>query len=52
LYEHNLARYFSDGEPFNWLTECFYWADQKEGRSFWEMLHKEWQEKLGKQMQK
>lgn len=52
LYEHNLARYFSDGEPFNWLTECFYWADQKEGRSFWERLHNEWQKNLNKQRQK
>jgi hypothetical protein len=52
LYEHNLTRYFSDGEPFIWLTECFCWAKQKEGRNFWERLHNEWQKKLDKQRQK
>ena len=46
LYEHNLTRYFSVGMPFSWLIECFCWADQKEGRNFWEMLHNEWRQKL------
>ena len=28
---------------FNWLTECFCWADQKEGHGFWENFHVKWQ---------
>lgn len=42
-YKHSLKIFFSNGDPFNWLTECFCWADQKEGREFWENFHVEWQ---------
>ena len=42
-YKHSLKIFFSNGDPFNWLTECFCWADQKEGHGFWENFHVKWQ---------
>lgn len=42
-YKHSMKIFFSDGDPFNWLTDCFCWADQKEGHGFWENFHVEWQ---------
>ena len=43
MYNHSVKDFFSDGDPFNWLTECFCWADQKEGHEFWENFHVNWQ---------
>jgi hypothetical protein len=42
-YKHNVKIFFSDGDPFNWLTDCFCWAEQKEGHEFWENFHVKWQ---------
>ena len=44
-YKHSMKNFFSNGDPFNWLTDCFCWAKQKEGRNFWERLHNEWKKK-------
>ena len=42
-YKHSAKKFFSDEDPLYWLTDCFCWADQKEGHEFWEKFHIKWQ---------
>ena len=46
IYAHNLKVFFSTCQPQFWLTDCFCWADQKEGNDFWENFHVGWQNKF------
>jgi len=43
IHKHSAKKFFSNGDPFYWLTDSFCWADQREGHEFWENFHIRWQ---------
>ena len=42
LYDGNLILFFNNVACYDWTTECFTWVKQKEGRDFWENIHRKW----------
>lgn len=41
-YEHNIEYFFSKCRPMDWLTSCFVWGKQPEGRCFWSRYNNLW----------